>query len=224
MSILLPECIPPKYQEKAEEVRAYLVQLRGGAPFLSGADGRLLIEWLDKEVPIPAILSALDVVCERRRAKRVRSRLSLNVCKGALRKVMVASKKKKAKPKVENPICDLADQIDQLNLPKDLLEAKKKLLDKLLFIGIKKELSEERISHVMKACREFHTTAWQLAEGEHEQLQIESEEELEALKAIIPYAKWQEAVEEVMRDKVRMRYSLISAQKIWDAINQTEID
>ena len=74
-SIFLPDCIPPKYQEKAEEVRAYLVQIRGGAPFLSGADGQVLIRWLDDEIPVPAILSAIDSVCERRRAKRASSAL-----------------------------------------------------------------------------------------------------------------------------------------------------
>ena len=35
-------------EANAEEVRAYLVAVRGGAPFLSAADGRLLIHWLEQ--------------------------------------------------------------------------------------------------------------------------------------------------------------------------------
>ena len=69
---------------RAEEVTAYLVTLRGGAPFLSGADGRLLVRWLDQGVPVPTILTALDQVAERRRKRRTRSRLSLNAAKGVV--------------------------------------------------------------------------------------------------------------------------------------------
>ena len=66
---------------RAEEVRAYLVALRGGAPFLSSADGRLLVKWLDAGIPVPLILTALDRVAARRAAGRQRSRLTLNAAR-----------------------------------------------------------------------------------------------------------------------------------------------
>ena len=223
-SIFLPDCIPTKYQEKAEEVRAYLVQIRGGAPFLSGADGQILIRWLEDEIPVPAILSAIDAVSERRRAKRVRTRLSLKVCTGNLRKILGKTAKKNIKSVGKNPICDLANQISQMKVPATLSNKKDSLVEKLLTIGDTQLRTEENISQVMHAGRAFHAEAWIQAEPEQEQLQIASEQELSALRAILPAIKWQEAVEEVMRDKVRMRYPLISAQKIWDAINQTDID
>ena len=224
MSIFLPDCIPPKYQEKAEEVRAYLVQIRGGAPFLSGADSQILIHWLDENVPVPAILSAIDAVSERRRTKRVRTRLSLKVCNGNLRKILGKTTKKNSKPPIKNPICDLANQIEQMEVAKKLAEKKKDLIEKLLVLNNHDCRTEDNISLVMQAGRAFHAEAWNLAEPEQEQLQIESEQELSALRAILPSTKWQEAVEEVMRDKVRMRYPLISAQKIWDALQQTDMN
>ena len=46
--------------EEAEEVRAYLVNLRGGAPFLSGADSQLLDGWLTDGVPVAVIMASMD--------------------------------------------------------------------------------------------------------------------------------------------------------------------
>ena len=40
---------PDPIEAAAEEVRAHLVALRGGAPFLSPGDARLLLRWLDTE-------------------------------------------------------------------------------------------------------------------------------------------------------------------------------
>ena len=46
--------------DAAEEVRAWLVTARGGAPFLSGADGRLLVSWLEAGVSVADLLRAID--------------------------------------------------------------------------------------------------------------------------------------------------------------------
>ena len=51
----------------AEEVRAYVVAARGGAPFLSAADGRLLVRWLESGISVARILAAVDEVAEKRR-------------------------------------------------------------------------------------------------------------------------------------------------------------
>ena len=62
----------------AEVVSRYVVMLRGGAPFLSAADGKLLLSWLDRGLSVPIILAGVDKVAERRRkSKRVRRPLSL---------------------------------------------------------------------------------------------------------------------------------------------------
>ena len=59
---------PQSLQNKAEEVRAYLVAIRGGAPFLSAADGRLLVRWLEQGISVARILAAVDETAEKRNA------------------------------------------------------------------------------------------------------------------------------------------------------------
>ena len=107
---MLPDWFPPSHQDSAEQIRAYLVGIRGGAPFLSGADCQLLVNWLDDEVPVPAILSAIDRVSLRRRAKRVKTRLTLNSCKGELKKVLGKGK----------PLPPVSESSSEINPPSSL--------------------------------------------------------------------------------------------------------
>jgi hypothetical protein len=74
-------------QDAAEQVRAHLVSLRGGAPFFSSADGQLLLRWLDEEVPVPRICMALESAAEARRKRPSRIPLSLSHAKRHLAKV-----------------------------------------------------------------------------------------------------------------------------------------
>lgn len=68
---------PSIAEAQAEEVRAYLVTLRGGSPFLSPADGHLLVGWLEAGVPVGAILRSLDRAARARRARKLRAPLML---------------------------------------------------------------------------------------------------------------------------------------------------
>lgn len=74
-------------QDAAEQVRAHLVSLRGGAPFFSSADGQLLLRWLDEEVPVPRICMALERAADARRKRPSRIPLSLSHAKRHLAKV-----------------------------------------------------------------------------------------------------------------------------------------
>ncbi len=69
--------VPEEHQAAAEEVRAHLVCLRGGAPFLSPNDALLLLEWLDAGVSVPAILRALERAAQARIKNRSRLPLTL---------------------------------------------------------------------------------------------------------------------------------------------------
>jgi hypothetical protein len=71
------EDVPVTHQIAAEEIRAHLVQLRGGAPFLSSADARLLVEWLDGGVSVSDVLLALERAAASLRKQRSRVPLSL---------------------------------------------------------------------------------------------------------------------------------------------------
>jgi hypothetical protein len=78
--------LPAEHQQRAERVRAHLVVLRGGAPFLSPTDAAALLEWLDRDVPVPLLLAALEDAAERRRRLRSRSPLSLQNARGEVRR------------------------------------------------------------------------------------------------------------------------------------------
>ena len=73
-------------QEAAEQVRAHLVMVRGGAPFLSPIDSKLLVEWLDSSVPVDVILTAIEEVASRRSKSRLKRPLSLRAIKGVVKK------------------------------------------------------------------------------------------------------------------------------------------
>ena len=79
----------------AEEVRAYVVAARGGAPALSAADGRLLVRWLESGVGVARILAAVDEVAEKRRRSEPAGD-SLSACK-----LSIEGKTSQARP--QNP-------------------------------------------------------------------------------------------------------------------------
>lgn len=71
--------------DAAEEVRAWLVSARGGAPFLSGADARLLADWLESGVSVADLLRAIDETARHRRSRRLRGPFTLRGVERALR-------------------------------------------------------------------------------------------------------------------------------------------
>lgn len=224
MSDHLLHNIPSQHQEKAEEIRAYLVHVRGGAPFLSGADCRLLTTWLDDNISILAITTAIDRVAEKRRAKRVRSRLSLNNCKGTLKKVLgkKAPPPKNLTPIIHVGIHGLAQSILKLPLSEEIFPYQKELVDQLNILSQQDKPVHEKAETAIGFCRMFHERVWQVSVEQHEDLRIEAETELTSLRSLLGMQHWREMVDEVMRDKVRSRYPLISAQSIWNAINLSD--
>jgi hypothetical protein len=216
--------IPSEHQDKAEEIRAYLVHVRGGAPFLSGADCLLLTSWLDANISVLAITTAIDRVAEKRRAKRVRSRMSLNNCKGTLTKVLgnKAKPPKILKPIVHIGLTGLADHIALIPISPHLERYKENLVKQFLLLS-KKHLSlQEKAEKGISLCRQFHEEVWDASIEQHEDLQEKAEQELESLRALLGMQHWREMVEEVMRDKLRAQFPTISAQSIWNAINLSE--
>jgi len=222
MSEHLLHDIPPQHQEKAEQIRAYLVHVRGGAPFLSGADCRLLIAWLDNQVSVLAITTAIDKVAEKRRAKRVRSRLTLNNCKGTLKKILSnKSKTPKSLKSIKSlGLQGLAQQILQLNMPENIQSLQLQLAHKLSALAEEPSSDHVQAEKGIALCREFHEHVWLATTDQHGVLQERAEKELESLRTLLGPQHWREMLEEVMRDKLRSQYPIISAQSIWNAVQQ----
>jgi len=212
--------IPPQHQEKAEQIRAYLVHVRGGAPFLSGADCRLLTAWLDAEISVLAITTSIDKVAEKRRAKRVRSRLTLNNCKGTLKKIL---SKKSSTPKSLQKVIHvglegLSAQVLQLNMPKNIQSLQQQLAKNLSSLSKQDLCMHDQAEQGIAFCREFHEGVWEQSSDQHADLYDRAEQELESLRTLLGLQHWREMLEEVMRDKLRSQYPIISAQSIWNAV------
>ena len=155
---------PTAMEADAETVRSYLVQLRGGAPFLSGADGRLLIHWLESGISVPHILYALDKAAERRRKRRargnpVRSRLTLSACRAAIEKQAALPA-----PATGADIGPWLLELRAMDVQGLLVQAKQTLLED---VGrIQRGAPDTMARAAIEACRAFQAATWRAAEGE----------------------------------------------------------
>ena len=179
----------------AERVRAYLVHLRGGAPFLSGRDSRLLLRWMDEGVEVERICMALDAAAEKRRKKRVKTPLSLANAKTLVGKVS-------AGPVVEGALGEL---ISALRASSNAVERD---------VG---ERMTGDLAEAVDLVRQAIETLWEQAD--RDALRAEAEPELEALKDVLGEREWDRAVEGVARDRLRQRHPLLSAKRIWDTVH-----
>jgi len=206
---------------RAEEVTAYLVTLRGGAPFLSGADGRLLVRWLDQGVPVPTILTALDQVAERRRKRRTRSRLSLNAAKGVVKKAIGAAPEPVAQP---SPGPDrgalgaardaYADALAAMVLPPEAEGLRGPLVTAVR--AAPTDSVDTVATAVIRACRQFHDARWaSLAPAAREALEADCRGALSTLADTVDAAVLGDLIEEAARDALRARTPLVSAREAW---------
>ena len=245
MTEFLPDNIPPHYIETAEKIRGYLVSVRGGAPFLSGIDGQILVEWLDSSISPSIICSVIDKVALRRRKKRVKTRLTLKVCRGELNKIYKKNNKKsesqmqkKAFQKINDkqdlphidklkerilaetlPIALHHQRVELLNVIEELREVHKSQKD-VYSLPQRQKAFEPIVQKAIVVLVAMHQQIFEHTIDEHEQLHREAEFELTSLRTILPPVQWRDSVEEVVRDKLRQRYPSLRVGVIWDAINQ----
>lgn len=187
----------------AEAVRAYLVHLRGGAPFLSGHDSRLLLRWMDEGVEVGRICQALDVAAEKRRKRRVKTPL-------ALRNAATLVRQAQPMPPVASGA--LAELIQELRASPS--EAERQAGERMA--GLSQD-GEALIQAAVDIARETIEALWERAD--HPTLRAEAETELEALREVLKEADWERALEGVARDRLRQRHPLLSAKRIWDTVH-----
>jgi hypothetical protein len=191
-------------QDAAEQVRDHLVQLRGGAPFLSPVDAKLLLEWLESGIGVAIIVRALETVAARRQARRTRSPFSLSSAKGTVKK---AVKQKKMHPATAG----LAPLVRALEVSKDPHEqAMANSLASLEGEG------EALVEAALEVVRRFFEA--RLDEADAETAWRTAETELEDLKGVLSKKQWERAVGEVCRQQIRDAHPLLSAASIWDTV------
>ncbi len=186
----------PRHQELAEAVRAYLVGLRGGAPFLSSADARLLKRWLDQDLPLWLILEGLDKAAAKRRERRLRTPLSLQHAKAFV--------------KVES---DLVPRVSGLSsLIRDLsthADPQVRELSTELADAPSCEAAVARIT-------QWHESRWEQADRA---LWLEkAADELEDLKELVSEERFKSLCAETARDLMRQQVPALCASRVWDTV------
>jgi hypothetical protein len=212
---------PYSLQAKAEEVRAYLVAIRGGAPFLSAADGRLLVRWLEQGISVARILAAVDETAEKRRKKRTRSRLSLTACRRSIEKKTKIVQTQASSTETKSRSIQMlryAEELSQMSVPNNLGSAQTTLVMQIRSLDGSTD-PESAATEAVSACRYFHEAAWKACSEEHASLREEAMMELAALKNILNPDALAAAVDEVARDIVRRRTPLVSAKVVWDRVS-----
>jgi hypothetical protein len=206
---------------QAEEVRAYVVAARGGAPFLSAADGRLLVRWLEAGISVARILAAVDEVAERRRQKRTRGRLSLSACKRSI------EGKKQSKTTYDRPdapskasLAPYALALEAMDVAAEFEPERTALVRRIQALDHLSD-PDALATEAVAAVRAFHEGVWGRASSEHSALRTEASLELTALRSVLSEEAFEAAVEEVSRDLIRRRTPLVSAKAIWDRLSTT---
>ncbi len=191
--------------EKAEEVRAHLVALRGGAPFLSSVDGKLLVDWLERGVGVPLILRSLEDVAARRRKKRVKTRLRLS----SVRTVVL---KTHARDDFSLPgggaLSAVVVRLEQSDHAAERRAAAR--------MGALSGEGEVLVRAALGVARDALEELWQAAD--HRGLRGRAKEELGDLGRTMDERAFEDLVEEVCRDLLRQRHPLLSATALWDAL------
>jgi len=217
MSLTQPKPLDPAtLAEMAEEVRAYVVAARGGAPFLSAADGRLLVRWLESGISVARILAAVDEVAEKRRKKRSRGRLSLSACKRSIEGK--AAHNKAIAPVPTASLSAYAAELGSMSVEPSLEDQRQRLVARITEID--ESLGPEHLAkEAVAAVRRFQEAAWTHAQGQIDTLRAEATAELSALKSVLSAEAMAAAIDEVCRDIVRRQTPLVSASAVWDRVS-----
>ena len=184
-------------QDQAETVRAYLVGLRGGGVFLSSSDAGLLRRWLQDQVPLWRILEGLDRAAEKRRAKRMRTPLSLQHAKpfvGAGADGGLASER----------VSGLQGLVEELRA--DPSGPVRELAAELACASSE----EEAVRRITR----FHETRWESVD-QHPWL-ARAEEELGDLKELVSEERFRALCVETARDLHRQQHPALCATRVWD--------
>ena len=196
-------------QEAAEQVRAHLVMVRGGAPFLSPIDSKLLVEWLDSAVPVDVILTAIEEAAGRRSKTRLQRPITLKGVKGGVRKGL----KKSFSPTKSEALPRL---IERLEKSKDqVLKQASVQFSELADANLGKS---DLLPAVLEVARKFHERVWEAAD--QSLLKAEAEEEIGDLREMLSEERYKTAIEEVARDNCRKRYKLLCATQLSQAFRK----
>ena len=203
--------VPKSHQIAAEEVRAHLVSMRGGAPFLSPSDAYILDSWLTEGVSIPSILYAIERAAQARRTRRSRIPLTLGQVKRHLKKSKVETEeiqKNFGYSSQEHPLAKLALKL-QDNAKNSVHTVAINELGRAL-LAIKIAHPEEVYRSASTLFREFLERTWdRMPEADKEAEREHARRELEGVASQVGESVLATLVEEVTRDRLRSQFPLL---------------
>ena len=218
--------VPRSHQKAAEEVRAHLVAVRGGAPFLSPADALLLVNWLDAEVPVSRILASIERAAEARRKNRSRLPFTLGQVKRYLKKVKVGLPAAPAVCAHDTPAPPLSETQHPFSPLLSALRARipsHRALDRLettlLALNPNSE-PEHLIRSALDAARAFLIVQWdELPDAQRQEALRDAEERAEDLAAYMDEASFAQVVEEYARSSFRSEFPELTTQSLWHLVD-----
>ncbi len=207
-------------RREVEEVRAHLVALRGGAPFLSPDDASLLLRWLDEGVGVPTIVRALERAHDARRKRRTRAQLALRHARTHLAKATRgALQPLPASTDRDHPLTALT-QVLRTQAQKDprgeALEGLVTTLERLPSGD-----GETLLRGALGAVRDFFRGAWeQMPASERDDRVHRARDALRDLAGMVDEPAFEAAVDEAARDGLRRDYPLLTAATLWDLVHR----
>ncbi len=205
--------IPESYQQAAEEVRAHLVAVRGGAPFLSPADAELLLRWLDEGVAVSSILLAIERAAESRRKRRSRLPLTLGKAKPHLGKVSAAPKTSREHggaamgPRADHPFAPIADEARR--------RGAEALAEQLVVVTL--DDAETMVRTAAHAVRAFLAQHWEQQTPEQQaQRTAQCRETLLTLDLGFSDEDLDVAAEELAHDEHRQEWKFLDTSIFWN--------
>jgi hypothetical protein len=212
--------VPPAWRDSAEEIRAHLCALRGGAPFLSPADALALVQWLEQGVDVADILRALERAARSRRDNNSRLPLSLVHARRHLgRPTRGAFHRAQVVPDAAQP---LAPVIRALQLSPSS-PARDRLVVALR--AIEPGSADEVVRAGLAAVRTFFDERWgELSRGERRALSDEARASLGDLIDMVEPHVAEELLEEATRDALRSGYPALTAASLWEVAAARGVD
>lgn len=195
--ILDDHSIPASLKADAEQVRAHLVFLRGGAPFLSPADALCLVEWLEEGLPLHVILTALERCVASRRRTRAKRPLTLRAAKRHLHKAPLEPVTLRPGG---HPFAPVSDQLRASAAPgsQDLAVA---------LTALPVEDSTALVSDAVTLCREVQEMRWaDLSETERASRIATAHDEMGDLANIVDAVTLDTLCEEIAREAFRAQW------------------